>query len=65
MGEPETNEPMGVLATARSEPRGITDFSPLTYAEATFLVDADGFAPRSIIAWHDGAAELTVELDPR
>ncbi len=47
----------------RTDDAGIVDFSPLTYSEATVVVEAEGYAPRQF-GWRDHAPEVHVELKP-
>lgn len=48
---------------ARTDARGVATFSPLSFSEATVLVQAAGNARRHL-GWRDGSAELTVKLSP-
>jgi len=48
---------------ARTDAQGVATFSPLSFSEATVLVQVAGYA-RQHIGWRDGSAELTVKLSP-
>jgi hypothetical protein len=70
-GEPQLdNQPFvrgagnwGDTLRMRTEDQGIADFSPLTFSEATVVVEAEGYKPRQL-GWRDGTPEVTVKLDP-
>ena len=46
---------------ARTDASGIVTFSPLTFIDATVLVQAEGYA-RKHVGWRNGAANLSVKL---
>lgn len=48
---------------ARTDAEGVATFSPLSFSEATVLVQVAGYA-RQHLGWRDGSAELTVKLSP-
>ncbi len=48
---------------ARTDAQGVATFSPLSFSEATVLVQVAGYA-RQHIGWRDGSAELTAKLSP-
>ncbi len=48
---------------ARTDAQGVATFSPLSFSEATVLVQVAGYA-RQHLGWRDGSAELTVRLSP-
>ena len=56
------NAPSESIRT-RSDARGIATFDPLSLAEARVLVQVAGYGRRHVL-WQDGAADLTIPLEP-
>ncbi|MFO0951704.1 MAG: carboxypeptidase regulatory-like domain-containing protein [Isosphaeraceae bacterium] len=53
----------GDTVHARTDAQGVADFSPLSFGEATVLVQAPGHA-RRFLGWRDGSDEVNVSLKP-